>query len=336
MNRGALAEYRVLDLSDDKALACGRFLADMGAEVIRVEPPGAVPALLWENLGKKSVTLDIELKEGRVLLGELIKKADALIEDRPPGYLADLGLDYSKLSKANPRLIMASISPFGGDGPYRDYKADDLVAGALGGQLYLNGEPGEPPLKLFGNQSYYLASLNAAIGILLALYNRRTTGEGQHIDISLQECTAACLDQVLVRYFYANTVAQRQGSIHGHGYFRVFAAGDGYVLVAMFYQWPTLLEWLESENMAEDLTDAKWQSRDYRLEHIEHIIAVLERWVKTHKKAELVEKAQMMRLPWAEVASPDDLLASPQLRARNFWREIEYQGRKYRIPGSVL
>jgi benzylsuccinate CoA-transferase BbsE subunit len=336
MNRGALAGYHVIDLSDDKAMACGHFLADMGAEVVRIEPPGTEPPFRWENLGKQLVTLDIESKAGRTLFTELIEKADALIESQPPGYLDKLGLGYSHLSAVNPRLIMASISPFGGDGPYRDYKADDLVAGATGGQLYLNGEIDKPPLKLFGNQSYYLASLFAAIGILLALWNRHSSGKGQHIDISLQECVAAGLDQVLVRYFYEDSVVKRQGSLHGHGFFRVFAAKDGYVLLAMFYRWETLVEWLDSEGMAEDLTDEKWLSRDYRRQNLDHIIEVLERWTQTHKKAELIEKAQAMRLPWAVVASPEDLLASPQLRAHRFWREIEYQGKKYRIPGSVL
>jgi crotonobetainyl-CoA:carnitine CoA-transferase CaiB-like acyl-CoA transferase len=336
MNRGALTGYRVIDLSDDKAVACGRFLADMGAEVVHIEPPGAKPPLRWENLHKQFVTLDIKSKAGRALFAQLIEKADALIESQPPGYLDNLGLGYSHLSAANPRLIMASITPFGGDGPYRDFKADDLVAGAVGGQLYLNGEIDKPPLKLFGQQSYYLASLFAAIGILLALHHRQATGKGQHIDISLQECVAASLDQVLVRYFYESTVVQRQGSLHGHGFFRVFAAQDGYVLLSMFYRWETLVEWLDAEGMAEDLTDERWLSRDYRRENLDHIVTVLERWTKTHTRAELIEKGQAMRFPWAVVASPDDLLASPQLRARGFWREVEYQGKQYKIPGSVL
>jgi crotonobetainyl-CoA:carnitine CoA-transferase CaiB-like acyl-CoA transferase len=334
--KGALAEYRIIDLTDEKALLCARFLADMGAEVTRIESPGKTPPLRWENLGKQFVTLDIKREEGRELFKRLVSTADALIESHPPGYLDNLGLGYSKLAQSNPRLILASLTPFGGDGPYRDFKADDLVAGAMGGQLYVNGEAEKPPLKLFGNQSYYLASLFAAIGILLALNHRHTTGKGQHIDISLQECVAASLDHVLVRYFYEDTVAKRRGSLHWNNAFRVFLAKDGHVLLTMFYQWPTLVEWLESEGMAEDLADKKWRSRDYRLEHLDHIIEVLERWTKSHTKAELVEKGQLMRFPWAEVASISDLLASPQLKARNFWQEIEYQGKKYKIPGSVL
>lgn len=337
MNRqgSALSGYRVLDLTEEKALLCPRFLADMGAEVIRLEKPGT-PSFHWENLSKQSATLDIESKAGQELFTKLIEKADVLVESHPPRYLEKLGLGYPRLNEINPRLIMASITPFGRDGPYRDYKSCDLVAGALGGQLYVTGEPGKPPLKPFGNQSYYLASLFAAIGVLLALYRRHSSGKGQHIDISLQECVAAALDHVLVRYFYQDTVAQRQGSLHWNNAFRVFPAKDGYVLLSLFYQWPTLVEWLASENMAEDLTDEKWQDGEYRLEHIDHVIEVLERWTQSHSKAQLVAKAQLMRFPWAEVASIPDLLASPQLRERRFWVEAEHQGQKYKLPATPL
>jgi benzylsuccinate CoA-transferase BbsE subunit len=334
MNRqGALSGYRVLDLTDEKARLCSRFLADMGAEVIRIEKPGT-SSFSWENLGKQSLTLDIESKPGQELFAKLVEKADVLVESHPPAYLEKLGLGYSQLSQINPRLVMASITPFGQEGPYRDYKSCDLVASALGGQLYVSGEAALPPLKTFGNQSYYLASLFAAIGVLLALYHRHSSGKGQHIDISLQECAAAALDHVLVRYFYQGEVARRQGSLHWNSAFRVFPAQDGYVLLSLFYQWPTLVEWLESEDRAEDLTDGKWLDRDYRLEHIDHVIEVLERWTKTHSKAQLVAKAQLMRFPWAEVASIADLLASPQLKARNFWVEVEHAGKKYKLPES--
>lgn len=334
MNRqGALSGYRVLDLTDEKARLVSRFLADMGAEVIRIEKPGT-PSFSWENLGKESLTLNIEAKGCQGLFQGLIKKADVLLESHPPGYLDKLGLGYSRLSQINPRLIMVSITPFGQDGPCRDYKSCDIVASALGGQMYVGGEAALPPLKPFGNQSYYLASLFAAIGVLLALYHRHVSGKGQHIDISLQESVAAALDHVLVRYFYQGEVAQRRGSLHWNNAFRVFPAKDGYVLLSLFYQWETLVEWLESEDMAEDLTDGKWRDRDYRLKNLDHIIAVLERWTKGHSKAELVERAQLMHFPWAEVAAIPDLLASPQLKARNFWLEVEHAGKKYKLPGS--
>ena len=333
-----LSGYRLLDLTDEKGLLCSRLLADMGAEVIRIEKPGQDPQFRWENRGKRSVTLDIGAKRCQELFKGLIAKADILVESHPPGYLNSLGLGYSNLSKLNPRLVMASITPFGQSGPCRGYKSCDVVAAASGGQLYLNGKPGLPPLKPFGSQSYYLASLFAAIGVMLALWHRHSSGRGQHIDISLQECVAAALDHALVRYFYQGEVAQRQGSLHWNGAFRVFPAKDGYVLLSLFYQWQTLVEWLDSESMAEDLTDSKWRDRDYRLEHIDHIIEVLARWAEKHPAPGLVAKGQAMRFPWAEVASLSQLLASPQLKARGFWAEVEHPvtGKKIKFPAPVL
>jgi len=329
-----LSGCRLLDLTGEKGMLCSRYLADMGAEVIRIGKPAEIADFHWENLGKRSVTLDIELKQGQDTFRRLLKTADILVESRPPGYLDGLGLGYNQLSKLNPRLIMASITPFGQAGPYSGYKSCDIVAGAMGGQLYVSGEPDLPPLKIFGSQSYYLASLFAAIGVMLALLSRHSSGRGQHIDISLQECAAAALDHVLVRYFYQREVAKRQGSLHWNGAFRVFPAKDGYILLSLLYQWETLLEWLASEGMAGDLAGEKWRDRNYRLQHIDHVIEVLERWTKTHPAAALVEKGQAMRFPWAEVASIPELLASPQLRERGFWVEVEHQGKKYKLPGT--
>jgi crotonobetainyl-CoA:carnitine CoA-transferase CaiB-like acyl-CoA transferase len=335
----ALSGYRVLDLTDEKGMLCSRFLADMGAEVIRIEKPGgsARSLFFWvSNLGKQAITLNIEVEPGREILKRLVKAADVLVESEPPGYLEALGLGYPELSRINPRLVMASVTDFGQSGPYRNYKSCDIVASALGGQMYVCGDPNSLPLKPFGDQSYYLASIFAAIGILLALWSRHTSGKGQHIDISLLECVAATLDHVLVRYFYQGVVAKRQGSLHWNGAFCIFPCRDGYILLSLFQHWETLVEWLESEGMAEDLTDEKWLDRGYRLKHLDHIIEVLERWTKSHTVAELVEKGQLMRFPWAEVASISGLVNSPQLKERVFWVKVEHpeSGKRYRFPGA--
>jgi len=341
INRSALSGYRVLDLTDDKGMLCSRLLADMGAEVIRVEKArgSSARSQFFEanNLGKRSVTLNLEVKPGQETFKSLVKTADVIVESYQPGYLEALGLSYSELSQINPRLVTASITNFGQSGPYRDYKSCDMVACALGGQMYVSGEPETPPLKPFGNQSYYSASLFAAIGILLALWNRHTSGKGQYIDISVQECVAAMLDHVLVRYFYEGVVAKRQGSLHWNNAFRVFPCRDGYILLSLFQQWETLVEWLDAEGMAEDLTDKKWQDSDRRLQQLDHIIEVLERWTKSHTVAELVEQGQLMRFPWAEVTSIPRLVDSPQLEERSFWVEVEHpaSGKKYKYPGAL-
>jgi len=335
---GALSGYRVIDLTDEKGMFCSRLLSNMGAEVFRVEKPGAESARVFDeaNRGKLNITLNIESKPGQDIFKRLAKTADAVAESYPPGYLESLGLSYSKLSETNPRLIMASITNFGQDGLYRDYKSGDMVASALGGQMYVCGEPQMPPLKPFGNQVYYTASILAAIGIALALWDRHTTGKGQHIDISLQECAAATLDHILVRYFYEGVVAKRQGDIHWNSAFRIFPCRDGYILLSLLQQWETLVEWLESEGMAEGLANEKWREREYRLKHLDHVIEVIEQWTKTHTATELVELGQLMHFPWVKIASIPELLDSPQLKERGFFIEVEdpQSGRKYKIPGA--
>jgi len=337
---GVLSGYRILDLTDKKGMFCSRLLADMGAEVVKVEKVGGDSSIsaFFEanNLGKRSVTLDLEVEPGREIFKTLVKTADVVVESYRPGYLGTLGLDYDELGEINPWVIMASITDFGQNGPYRDYKSDDLVASALGGQMYVCGESQLPPLKPFGHQAYYSACLFAAIGIMLALWNRHSAVRGQHIDISIQQCVAATLDHVLVRYLYEGAVAERQGSLHWNNAFRVFPCRDGYILLSLFRQWETLVEWLADEGMAEDLTDEKWLDRDKRLEQLDHIIEVLERWTGSHSVAELVEKGQAMRFPWAGVSSIPELMENLQLKERGFFVEVGHpeSGKKYKLPGA--
>ena len=336
----ALSGYRVLDLTDEKGMLCTRFLAGMGAEVIRLEKTGEGSArssyFMANNLGKRSVTLNLEVEPGQEIFRQLVKTADVVVESYQPGYLAASGLGYSELSQINPRLIMASITDFGQGGPYRDYQSCDMVASALGGQMYVCGEPGLPPLKPFGNQAYYSACLFTTIGIQLALWSRHTSGRGQYLDVAVQESVAATLDHVLVRYFYQGVVARRQGSLLWNNAFRLFPCRDGHILLSLFQQWETLVEWLDDEGMAADLIDEQWLDREKRLEQLDHIIEVLERWTRTHTVAELVEKGQLMRFPWAEVTSIPGLIDSPQLKERGFFVEVEQpvSGKKYQYPGA--
>lgn len=325
-----LSGYRVLDLTDEKGWLCGKLLAGMGADVIRVDKPGGDLPAGFLNAGKRSITIDIEQVEGKKLFKRLAKTADVLVESFNPGFLKSLGLDYGSLRRLNPRLIFASITGFGQSGPYRDYKSSNLVAGALGGRMSVCGDSGTPPLKPYGAQAYNTASLFAANGILLALMHRHDSGKGQLIDISVHECVAATLDHVLVRFFYEGVVAERKGSLYWNNAFRVFPCRDGYILLTLFHQWETLVEWLDSEGMAQNLRDSMWLDPQVRMGNIDHIIAVLEQWTKSHTVAELVEKGQLMRFPWAEVAAIPEVVNNRQLNERGFF--IESDGKKY--PGA--
>jgi benzylsuccinate CoA-transferase BbsE subunit len=293
---------RVLDLTDEKGSFCSGLLAGMGAEVIRL-------------------SLNIESVKDRALLKRIIKSIDVLIESFSPGYLGSLGLDYARIRKTNPGLVMASITHFGQSGPYRDFKSSALVSTALGGQMSVCGELDKPPLKPFGPQAYNTAGLFAANGILLALLQRHQSDRGQYIDISIHECVAATLDHVLVRYFSEGEVAKRQGSLYWNNAFRIFPCKDGDILLSLSYQWETLVEWLDSEGMAEDLKEKKWLDEAMRRKNIDHIIEVLEKWTRTHTVNELVETGQLMRFPWASVNRISDVVDNPQLNARGFFLE---------------
>jgi crotonobetainyl-CoA:carnitine CoA-transferase CaiB-like acyl-CoA transferase len=351
---GFLHGLRILDLADEKASFCTKLLADMGAAVIKVEKPGgdasrnigpffedtsrsktAIP-FFYNNTRKLSITLDLESRAGNSIFLKLVPKSDVIVETFSPGHLKRIGLAFETLRGLNSKLILASVTGFGQRGPRKDYNANDLVAAAFGGQMYVCGSSPAPPLKAFGDQSYFAASLFAATAILLALRHRIQTGKGEHLDISLQASVAATLEHVLVRYFSEDVIHRRQASLHWNGGFVVLPCKDGCIHLSLFQKWETLVEWLATEGMAEDLADEKWLDEDYRRQHLEHVIVVLEKWTRTHRSDEIFKLAQLMRFPWAPVCSPIEVLSSPQLNARGFFIERQYAGfdKTLRYPGA--
>ncbi len=344
-----LRDIRILDLADEKASFCSKLLADLGACVIKVEKPGGDSSrrigpfqdnlgqqgksLFFEynNTNKIGITLDLEHSAGREIFRKLLQKTDVVVEAFPPGYLEELGLGFEVISEINPKGILVSVTPFGQRGPRSQYKSCDLVASAFGGQMYVSGSPATPPLKPFGEQSYYTASLYGAIAILLGLRRRSHTGKGEHIDISLQEAAVSTLEHVMVRYFYGKEISRRQGGLHWNHSFCILPCKDGYILITLFQQWETMVEWMESEGMAEDLKDEQYREEQYRLRHSTHIIEVLKRWTQTHTTRELFELGQLMSFPWAPVCSPAKVLENPQLKARQFFANVDYP----EIDGSL-
>lgn len=351
--KGLLQGIRILDLADEKASFCSKLLADLGAYVIKVEKPGGDPSrkigpflgnsphperslfFYYHNTNKLGITLNLEHPMGREIFLRLIKKVDIVVESFPPGYLGDFKLDFEILKEANPKLILVSVTGFGQNGPRKNYQSCDIVASAYGGQMYVSGSPSTPPLKPFGEQSYYTASLYAAIGILLALRKRVHTERGEHIDISLQESVSSTLDHVMVHYFNEKLVTKRMGNLYWNNSFFILSCKDGHILMAPFQQWETLVEWMDSEGMAEDLKEEKWREEEYRIRNIEHILQVLEQWTKTHTVTELFELGQSMRFPWAPVYSPGQVLESPQLKERRFFIDVDHPeiGASFKYPG---
>jgi benzylsuccinate CoA-transferase BbsE subunit len=331
----------VLDLADETASFASKLLAELGAHVVKIEKPGGDPSrqigpfwdhsphperslfFLYHNTGKMGVTLNLEHEAGQEIFLRLVEKADVLVETYAPGYLTGLGLGFERLQKKNPRFILTSITGFGQDGPRSQYKSCDLVTAAYGGQMSVSGLEITPPLKPFGEQSHYASSLYAALAILLALRKRKKSGKGEHIDISQQEVAVSTLGEVMIRFFYEKMATPRQGGLYGNGSFCILSCKDGHLLLTPFFQWETLVEWLEGEGMAEDLGDKKYLKEDYRRQHLSHVLEVLERWTKNHTTAELFELGQSMRFPWAPVQTPGEVLGNPHLQARGFFRKVD-------------
>ena len=282
MAEGALQGVKVLDLTHHIAGPyCTKLLADHGADVVKVERPGGDPArhippffhdeagpdkslpFLYLNTSKRGVTLNLKSGRGREMLKSLARESDILVENFTPRVMPSLGLDFATLRQENPSLIMVSISSFGQTGPYRDYRATEIVAYALGGLMYVFGNHDREPLKHALNQAQFKAGTDAAAATLIALYRQRLTGEGQQIDVSVQECMASSLRDVVCSYTYAGAVRRRQPNHHGD-LTRTREVSDGYVLPnpgsTATSNWKTVVELMG----APELDDEKFNTSSAR------------------------------------------------------------------------
>jgi crotonobetainyl-CoA:carnitine CoA-transferase CaiB-like acyl-CoA transferase len=351
-----LSCVRILELSGRWTGFCCKLLSDLGAEVILAEPPGGGAARLagpflagqpgperslsfwYENAGNLGKTIDPCTPSGREHILGLAQTCDVVVESYPPGFLAATNLGYEQFSRVNPGLVMASVTGFGQSGPYARYKSSALIAAASGGQMYVCGRPGSVPLKPYGDQPYYTASLFAACGILLALRCRELTGRGQHIDISLQEATAAALEHVLVQYFHTKAVPTRQGSLQWNAASGIFPCHDGHVLLTFSREWDTLVELLGSKDMAAGLEHPSWRDDEFRRQHTGKIQEIISSWTRLQDKAEVLRLGRDMRFPWAAVNSLRDVMDNEQLRERGYFVQAEHPLKPggFKIPRPVI
>jgi benzylsuccinate CoA-transferase BbsE subunit len=326
----------------------------MGADVIKVEPPGGdtmrrvgpfldnIPhrdrsLLFWfYNTSKRGITLDLSKSAGQELFRKLAIKTDIIVESFAPGTLARLGLGYDELKRLNPKLVLTSITPFGQTGPYRDYQSSDTVAEALGGMVYVNGAPNEPPLRGLGLQAYHSASFFAAIGAMSALWARDDISAGQWVDVSIQEATAACVEHVAPFYHQGLGIETRRGSLHWSRYFRVARCKDGYIMHCALGDWTSLVEWVKADDKAQDLDGPQWEDLQFKKANAEHLFDVLDDWARDYTIAELMEGAQLRRIPYAMVRPPEALVDDPQLNDRGFFSEVAHPELKktFRYPGG--
>lgn len=356
----ALSDVKVVDLTWHIAGPyCTKLLADYGAEVIKVERPGhGDPArgmgpffhddphpeksglFLHLNTNKKGITLNLRTNTGKNILKELIKEADILVENFSPRVMPSLGLDYETLKDINPKLVMTSVSNFGQTGPYRDFKASEIVEYAMGGEMYSTGIDSREPLKLGGNVGQYQAGTVASVATMGALFSAGSQEVGQHVDVSIMETQAGSTDRraiYLLGYACAGVITTRwpppreavRMIILPQG---VYPCADGFINTLSLPQWWP--RYLEAMGMPE-LKD------DPRFENIFSVEAGLEfdalwySWLADHSKDELFQKFLDARIASAPVNSPADLHAFPHLKERQYFTEIDHpQTGKVEYPGA--
>ena len=336
-----LTPYRVLDLAGESGLMCGKLLGDLGAEVIIVEPPGGHPArglgpfykdeihpeksLFWFafNTSKKGITLDLTRAAGQQLLKELVRQCDIVIESFAPGYLDALGLGYAELSAVRPDLVFTSITPFGQKGPRRDWKGTDLTLQARCGLQYLLGDPDRPPVRISVPMTAVKAGVEAANATLFALFHRNTSGEGQHVDVSIQECIAAILEMNFMHYSYGGRETSRLGrrSIFP---WCMLDCQDGKIFVINVEedQWQRLVELMGNPEWA---SLEIFKDRVTRGQNYDALFPLLQEWAANWKVADLYKAAQERRICFAPVNTMADLFASAHLKAREFFTRIGHQ-----------
>lgn len=331
-----LEGYRALDLTDRKGQMCGRFLADLGVEVLKIEPPGGDPArrlppfvgetslaFAHLNANKRTLELDLQTGEGRDRLRGLAAEADVLIESGAPGWLAGLELDYDRLREINPALIMASITGFGQWGPHSGLAYNDLVVFAMCGLMSISGDPDAPPCVPPETQAYYFGSLVAALGIVAALHRRERTGAGDWIDVSMQEALAT--QEHMVR-LYANEqeIHTRAGSQHQHvAPARIFPCRDGYVYMYVSRQhWQRFLDiWL---GHPEEFDAPEYLNNLFRRSHADVINPAVSEFTRQYSMEELTHRLQSNRIPCLPVNRPLGFLRDPHVEGRHFVQEVPY------------
>jgi crotonobetainyl-CoA:carnitine CoA-transferase CaiB-like acyl-CoA transferase len=360
-----LSGCRALDLTDEKGFLCGRILADLGVDVIKVEKPGGdasrgvgpfwkdIPhherSLYWfaYNAGKRGITLDIATRDGRGVLDKLLRKADFVLESFKPGFMSRRKLGYRSLRKMNEGIILVSITPFGQTGPYRDYAATDLIAMAMSGMVYLTGDTDRPPLNISLPQSYLLAGADGAAGAMIAYYHRESTGKGQHVDVSLQQSAA---------WFLANTVPTwelSKANLKRAGAMRVMSAGgtaqrqvwyckDGYVFFFMLggetgaKQFRKVVKWMEDEGMGNAyLKTVDWEKIDWGTvtqELLDRISKPIADFFMTKTRREVENAASARTISMYCLSSMADLVNDRHLRERGFWIDLDHPDLGVRLP----
>ena len=344
-----LPPYRILDLTGPEAVFCGKLLADYGADVVKVEPPGGDPTrnkapfigdevgidrssyFLFYNTNKRSVTIDIDTPKGQELFKKLVKTADVLIESFPVGHMESKGLGFDSLNAINPSLVMASVTPFGQTGPWSGYQSSDLISLAASGFMQITGDPDGPPLRQGNEQSHFPGAQYAAAAIMGALFYRDMQGGGgQYIDVSQQEAMIT---------YYTDAHPALAWMQRGENVTRVgtnstlviplgaYPSSDGWISAGIITprEWENLSQWMYEVTGNEEILndDYKGGNQD-RAPFNDIITALVIDFTTRFTSEELFHQGQERNLVFIPVNTVSDLLVDPQLEASNFWFDIDH------------
>ena len=352
----ALDGIVVLDLTQYEAgPSCTEMLAWLGADVIKIEPPGGEPGrralsersdtdawfFLMLNANKKSVTLDLKAERGRALLERMARRADVVVENFGPGAIERLGFGYDTLRRINPRIIAASVKGFGTSGPYADYKSFEWIAQAMGGVMSLTGLPDSPPLRTEAGLGDTGAGLHCAIGILAALVQRQHTGEGQRVEVAQQDAVLNLVRIHLREHYVTGTPVPRRGN-------RSVAAGPSnlyrcrpfgpndyvFVHVATLDMWRILTRILGRPELGDD---PRLADRQARAQHAGEIDPLIEAWTEKRTKHEAMEILAGAGIPCGAVLDSGEVLSDPGLVARGMVVSLEHPTRgRFAMPGNPV
>ncbi len=351
--RGALEGVRVLDLTQGSFNYAGRLLAGLGADVIKVEPPEGDPLRNWPpfpqdepgpevgarhlhlDAGKRALVVDLDASAGQALLRALVAESDALIESFEPGYLAARGLDYDTLLTVRPDLVMVSVTHFGQEGPYANYRGAEIVDVALGGYLRLCGDPDREPVKPYDDLVTQHAALHAATALMVGITDRDITGEGDWFDVSAQDAALFLIGGPTQTYAFDGVVPERNGArllFTNPAYpypSTIRPCRDGYVHAHSNNRKVDLLAVLMPDEGIEQLLDEPMGNADA-------IDEAMDRWLARYDRAEVVRRAQALRLAFTEVLTPEEILKDPHLQSREFLVEVEHPvAPKMQQPGAA-
>jgi benzylsuccinate CoA-transferase BbsE subunit len=364
-----ITDCRVLDLTNENGFLCGKILADLGMDVIKIERPGGdqsrntgpfasefpdpEKSLYWfaYNSNKRGITLDLETPIGQEVFKQLVDKSDVVVESFPPGYLGKLGLDYDSLDKLRKGIILTSITPFGQKGPYKDYLVSDIVTMGMSGILYQTGDLDRPPVWMNLPQACLHAGADAAVGTMMAYYHREQTGEGQQVDISMQQSTAWFLANAIPLWELNGIVSKRSGAFRwsinssqrqvwrcrdGHLFFNIIGGRTGAKTLH------ELVDWMDTETMANDYVKSlDFESLDmFKVDQdtVDRISAPIETFFLAHTKQEIAQGAAERHISICALSTMEDLANNAQLKSRQFWANVEHPElqRKINYPNAFV